>query len=123
LNLAAFPVPSTERQGTAGRNIVSGFGFAQMDLALRRDFRLGERVRLQLRAEAFNLTNHPNFGNPVGSAQLWFGSAAPSRGLLDTYYNTAGSGGALAGGPTTGLTRDLQIGGPRTLQLQLKLRF
>ena len=33
-----------------------------MDLAVRRDFPIHERLKLQFRAEAFNIFNHPNFG-------------------------------------------------------------
>src|SRR5262249_29659230 len=64
LNPAAFTLPADGQQGDAGRNRLRGFPFSQIDLALRRAFRLSDRLRLSVRAEAFNLLNHPNFMNP-----------------------------------------------------------
>src|SRR5581483_8584307 len=72
LNPNAFVVPSSVRQGTEGRNDIPGFGFTQADLSLDRLFFLGDRFRLQFRADAFNALNHPNFTNPAGYIQ--FGS-------------------------------------------------
>jgi hypothetical protein len=42
-----------------------GFGATQVDVSVRRDFRLTERAGLQARVDAFNILNHPNFDNPV----------------------------------------------------------
>jgi hypothetical protein len=44
-----------------GRNIFSGPGFANWDFSLSKMFRMGERVKLQLRGEVFNILNHTNF--------------------------------------------------------------
>lgn len=51
--------------GNAGRNILTGPGFASVDLSLHKSFRLREGWRLQFRAESFNGFNHPNFQVPV----------------------------------------------------------
>ena len=51
--------------GDAGRNIARGPAFTNVDLSLVRNFTLTDRTRLQVRAEAFNLANHANFGLPV----------------------------------------------------------
>jgi len=51
--------------GNSGRNILRAPGFANIDFGLARDFLFHERLRLQVRAEAFNLFNHPNFGLPA----------------------------------------------------------
>ncbi len=51
--------------GDAGRNIARGPAFTNVDLSLVRNFALADRTRLQIRAEAFNLANHANFGLPV----------------------------------------------------------
>ena len=51
--------------GDAGRNIARGPAYTNVDLSLVRTFALQGSVRLQVRAEAFNLANHANFGLPV----------------------------------------------------------
>ena len=65
-NLAAFQVlPSTSFIfGNSGRNILDGPGYFSMNTALSRNFFIGEKTRLQIRWELFNLTNHPNFTLP-----------------------------------------------------------
>jgi hypothetical protein len=69
--------------GNAGRNIVRGPGYANLDVSLVRDVALPHGTRLQLRAEVFNLTNHVNFGLPVADLNSPnFGrifSAGPAR--------------------------------------------
>jgi hypothetical protein len=50
--------------GNAGRNLLRGPAFAQLDLALRKRFQLSEGTKITFGAEAFNLLNHPNFAVP-----------------------------------------------------------
>jgi Carboxypeptidase regulatory-like domain len=119
VNGNAFAIPAgctislclTPTSGDAPRNFVRGFGAWQMDLAVRREFPIVERLKLQFRVEAFNLFNHPNFGkiDPnfcVPSATCTFGRAlqtlSSSLGVLSPLY---------------------QMGGPRSLQFALKLAF
>ena len=52
------------RFGSAGRNALTGPGFANLDFAVLKNFALRETDRVQLRLEAFNLLNHPNFDTP-----------------------------------------------------------
>jgi hypothetical protein len=108
LNPAAFSVPSTVRQGTEGRNDIPGFGLTQVDLSIGRKFSFTERISLQFRADAFNVFNHPNFTNPAGSLDC-----GPTC-LLSLQMLNQGLGG---------LTPLFQEGGPRSLQLSLKLSF
>jgi hypothetical protein len=97
----------TSGYGDAPRNFTRGFDAVQMDLAVRRDFPIHERLKLQFRTEAFNIFNHPNFGtiNPM-LGQNTFGQAtaslASSLGVLSPLY---------------------QQGGPRSMQFALKLVF
>jgi hypothetical protein len=59
-----------DRFGNLGRNVVIGPGFHNTDLSIIKNMRPGGRVRLQLRADVFDLFNHANFGPPgnlVGS--------------------------------------------------------
>ena len=63
-NPSAFALPPPGQFGTAGRNILRGPEFAQLDLALQKDFRLSEDTKLTFGAEAYNLLNRPNFAVP-----------------------------------------------------------
>jgi hypothetical protein len=57
----AFAPVSAARFGTSGRNILRGPGFFNINLSLVRNFNLTESLKLQFRAEAYGLTNTPNF--------------------------------------------------------------
>jgi hypothetical protein len=50
--------------GDLGRNAIIGPSFVNTDFSITKDTKITERFKLQLRAEAFDLFNHPNFGNP-----------------------------------------------------------
>ncbi len=63
---AAFAAPSAGRFGTAGRNILAGPGFVNLDFSAMKKFAIKESKILELRAESFNFTNTPHFDNPSG---------------------------------------------------------
>ena len=63
-NTAAFAVPALGTNGTAGRNIMDGPGYRNLDLGLFRDIHLRGRTMLQFRAEATNVLNIVNLSNP-----------------------------------------------------------
>lgn len=67
-NTAAFATPAPGAFGNAGRNIINGPGLVNLDVAAVRMFRLRERFQLQLRAQAYNTVNHPNFNYPNATA-------------------------------------------------------
>jgi hypothetical protein len=122
INKAAFAIP-IGRQGTLGRNSLRGFSVTQMDFALRRQFNLSERVNLQFKAEAFNIFNHPNFGDPNGLLGTVSGTGALLANSLFG-QSTQMLGRSLGtGGVTGGFNPLYQIGGPRSIQLALKLQF
>jgi Carboxypeptidase regulatory-like domain/TonB dependent receptor len=120
INSSAFTAPPIDvngnllRQGNLSRNALRGFGTAQWDFALHRDLHIRESLRLQFRAEMFNLLNHPNFGPPDGIL------ADPTFGR-----STQMLAASLAGGqPGSGSFSPLyQVGGPRSIQLALKIIF
>ena len=120
LNPVAFTAPPTDangnplRQGDLGRNALRGFGATQWDFAVHREFPLRETFKLQLRAELFNLLNHPNFGQPVSDLQQ------PNFGLSTQMLAQDLGGGNLGSG---GFSSLYQIGGPRSVQFALKLIF
>jgi hypothetical protein len=64
-NPAAFTDPTPNTYGTAGRNILIGPGFTNLDLSFGKTFPVyKERVKLDIRADAYNFLNHLNWGNP-----------------------------------------------------------
>ena len=67
-----IPADQPQRFGNVGRNTLIGPGFFNIDLGLFRTISVTERVKMQLRAEALNALNHPNFANP-GAQILAFG--------------------------------------------------
>jgi hypothetical protein len=81
----AFVQPAANRFGNQGVNIVRAAGRSSVNASILRDFPIRERLRLQLRAEAFNLLNHANFGLPgqvLGNADFGIvNSAAAPRQL------------------------------------------
>ncbi|HEV8260155.1 MAG TPA: TonB-dependent receptor, partial [Burkholderiales bacterium] len=66
-NLAAFKVPAKGTWGNAGRNIARGPGLYEIDLGLEKRTLLTEHTSVSLRAEAFNLFNHPIYANPFNN--------------------------------------------------------
>ncbi len=107
INFDAFT--QVQGEGNSGRNIARGFDAVQTDLTLRRDFPIHDSFGLQFRAEAYNVLNHPIYGNiynSLSTGQPYFGQAS----------NTENS--ALGG-----LGSIYQVGGPRSLQVALKLYF
>src|SRR5262249_17664674 len=83
---SAFVFPVQYVQGNAGRNILTGPGTVSTDASLQRLFRWPKResVRMEFRAEAFNLFNTPQLGQPgvtLGNSSFGvIGSVArPSR--------------------------------------------
>jgi hypothetical protein len=79
INPAAF-VRQATGFGDSGRNILTGPGFADVDLSIAKDTKIKERVSLQFRSEAFNLLNHPNFGQPQNNlAVATFGQITATR--------------------------------------------
>jgi hypothetical protein len=107
VNPAAFALPTSNVVGNAPRNFVRGFGAIQTDLALRKNLRLLDSLQAQFRVEAFNIFNHPNFGS------------------IDAYYGNPQFGEATAVlSQSLGVLSPLyQQGGPRSLQMTLKLVY
>jgi hypothetical protein len=107
LNPDAFAIPLAVRQGTEGRNDIAGFGLTQVDMSIARKFAATERFNVQFRADAFNLLNHPNFTNPAGTL--------PGTTFFKSQF--------MLNQGLGGLNPLFQEGGPRSLQLSLKLSF
>ena len=77
---SVFSLPALYTFGTAPRNAVIGPGLREFDLSLQKDIRVTEAAKLQFRAEAYNLFNHPNFNIPNRAAfTANFGSIASAQ--------------------------------------------
>jgi hypothetical protein len=111
--------PGTRHYGTLGRNSLVGPHFRQFDFSIFKDTQLTERLKMELRFEAYNLFNHPNFANPY----LPFFIADPSingataNGRYQGSYPLTSTGDVGIGYPFLG------SGGPRNLQLAAKFTF
>ena len=101
-NPAAFAVPAKGTWGNLGRYVARGPGYWEADTALKKSIPITERVSLSFRAEAFNLFNHPIYGNPASNI-----SARSSFGRITTILNNGAVG----------------TGTPRRVQLMLRLDF
>lgn len=136
LNLSAFKVPctldpsgdgsagsctpGTQHFGSLGRDLLIGPGYTNLDLSLFKTTPLGEQLKLQFRAEVFNVLNHPNFSSPLlpgFSADASFNRIDPVSGkgigfLPITVTPDVGIGNPFLGG-----------GGSRNIQLAVRLTF
>jgi Carboxypeptidase regulatory-like domain len=112
-------VPGTRHFGNEGRNSLIGPHFRQFDFSIFKDTAITERIKLELRFEAYNLFNHPNCANPY----------LPSF-IADAAANGIGSNGRSLGALRLTATGDVGIGypflgsgGPRGLQIAAKISF
>lgn len=139
--------PGTRHFGSLGRNALLGPDYRNFDLAISKMTTLNDRFQLQFRADFYNLTNHPNFANPLAVA--FFADAAPNRcnpalpscnSQLQLGFN-AGPGTVTTGGQTIPVghsvgfspltaTSDVGLGNPvlgggsqRSIQFSLRLIF
>jgi outer membrane receptor protein involved in Fe transport len=128
--LASDCVPGTRHYGNLGRNSLIGPTYKQWDFVLYKNIAIGERVKLQLRAEFFNLLNHPNFSSPLLPA--FIADPASNLGTCGCGFqaNPAGTREVGNGGYQITATGDVGIGnpflgggGPRGIQLAAKFTF
>jgi hypothetical protein len=105
--------PPLGQFGNMGRNMFPDTGFKNFDFSVAKNFHFGDAMRLQFRAEFFNIFNHPNFANPYGGQNGF--------GLNDPSVHPFGCGCATpdiaAANPAVG------SGGPRSIQLGAKFVF
>ncbi len=116
----------TDPNGNIARNKFYGPGLVDVDLSVFKNIPITERVKIQLRAEMFNLTNRINLANSVGAVANSPCSPSPVAGnLLSNFQCTAGGGfgqvtdtaGDFQGAPGVG------PGEPFNMQLAIKIIF
>jgi hypothetical protein len=98
-NTACFAQPAAGQLGNASRAPVSGPDFVNTDFSVIKHFPIREAMRLDFRAEFFNLLNHAQFANPGGVTGADFNS------------------------PATFATINSTVNNPRVIQFALKLAF
>jgi hypothetical protein len=109
---SAFAIPAPGDDGM-GRNAFYGPKYVNLDLGLTKSFRIHEKYSVQVRAEAFNALNHPNFDNPVNST-------AGSSAITSTAFGQVCC--ATVAPPATQTI--IQTGeSARIVQLALKIQF
>jgi hypothetical protein len=130
-------LPGTRHFGNEGRDSLHGPTFRQWDFAIYKNTSITERVTMQLRADFFNIVNHPNFSNPflptyisdpgINGFAFTNSSGACPVGIIPC--NVPGREVGVGGYPLTA-TGDVGIGnpflgggGPRGIQLGVKLTF
>src|SRR5215467_13316550 len=116
LNPAAFIQPPDGTFGTMQRNSIYGPRFFDLDFAVTKDTTITEHVSLQLRAEFFNIFNHPNFALPNFFVSPGFNAdgtptGASAQGLITQTPDQAQTNPGLGGG------------GPRVIQIGAKILF
>ncbi|HXL21987.1 MAG TPA: TonB-dependent receptor [Candidatus Dormibacteraeota bacterium] len=111
--------PGTRHFGNLGRNSLIGPNFRQFDFSVFKITNITEKLKLELRLEAYNLLNRPNFANPY----------LPNF-LADGGGNGFDAAGRAQGSLALGVTGDVGVGypylgsgGPRSLQLAAKFTF
>jgi len=107
--------PAKGSFGNMSRNPFRDSGFKNWDFSVFKNFTFKERYGFQFRAELFNILNHPNIGNPYGSANGWNTGIDPSARSGFGYSGATpdgSAGNALIG---SGSARDVQFG--------LKIKF
>jgi len=108
--------PAIGTFGTMGRNTFRDFGFRDTDFSVMKNFRFGERLNMQFRAEFFNLFNHPSFANPYGGQNGW-GHNDPSVPGPGGFGCSCATPDVAASNPVIG------SGSNRAVQLGLKFTF
>ena len=121
---------NTMHFGSLGRNSLRGPHFRQFDFSIYKKTPIGEHMNMELRFEAYNLFNHPNFANPYLPN---FIADAAQQGIADGTPTSACPGvqaGRSCGALHLTATGDVGIGypflgsgGPRSLQIAAKFTF
>jgi outer membrane receptor protein involved in Fe transport len=113
-NPACFAIGAPGTFGNVGRNTIIGPGLAQVDFAVLKDTRIRESWRVQFRAEFFNISNHPQFGQP--NTSLFTAGAAGAC--------TASGAGCGVLSPTAGQITTLATNtAARQIQFAVKVIF
>ncbi|MDP9267361.1 MAG: TonB-dependent receptor [Acidobacteriota bacterium] len=121
-------VPGSQHFGNLRRNAYMGPSFKNFDYSIVKNTKLGERVTMQIRADVFNLFNHPNFTNPTlpnfavdffNNGSAFVPTVSATQGFLTGtgFLNPVATPDVGIGNPFLG------GGGPRNIQIAVKFTF
>ena len=111
-------IPGTRHFGNLGRNSLRGPAFKELNFSVFKNTPITEKVNLQMRAEFFNILNHPNFSSPILPNFIAdAGSPDPATGRQTGFYPLTATGDVGIGNPFLG------SGGPRGVQFAAKIVF
>jgi hypothetical protein len=132
LNVACFTAPQPGSQGLeSGLNWLNYPGYIDIDMSLQKEFSVAEKLKLQFRADAFNIFNHANFIY-LNNTLNFTGSYPNGLSVANNPYNSAGvlvnqngfgSVAALAGTSNTNGAGTPSVANPRILQLVIRVQF
>jgi len=113
-------IPGTRHFGSEGRNSLHGPSFKEFNFSVFKDTAITERLKMTLRAEFFNLLNHPNFSNPFLPnfiSDIGAPNAATGGYSNTSYFPITATGDVGIGNPFLG------GGGPRGVQFAAIFKF
>ena len=111
-------IAGTRHFGNLGRNSLKGPSFKEFNFSIFKNTAITEKLNLEIRAEFFNLFNHPNFASPILTAfAADIGSPDPNTGRHTGFYQLQATGDVGIGNPFLG------GGGPRGVQFAAKFTF
>ena len=108
-NPGAFAVPPAGQFGNAGRNMLQGPAFAQLDVSLHKNFAIAQEKNLTVGVEAYNLFNHPNFGVPSNTQSAFSFGGNGDAVFKDAAGDFADNAGQIL--TTAGTGRRIQLAG------------
>ncbi len=123
LNPAAFAVPAPGTFGNLGRDALVGPQFSQFDTTLSKQFTLTERARFELRADFYNLLNHPNLKNPPSVLGGALPSGPTASGQEPGQALTRSNAGTSFGFLNSTVGTLVNLGTSRQIQVAARLTF
>jgi hypothetical protein len=120
-NPLAFVLPASGTYGNAGRDILRGPGLGEFDTSFFKTTTLTEAIKLQFRAEFFNILNRPNFGMPT--VGMFTSSGSPTgAGVLGVPAGAPAIPGALTT-PVSGTAGLINITSTTQREIQFGLKL
>ena len=121
VNPAAFAIPQPGTFGNLGRNVLHGPTLSQFDLTLQKGITLGEKRRVEFRAEIYNLFNRTNFANPPTQLNNALGTGVGQ--LQPGQAFNASSAGSAFGVFNSTVEKAVGLGTSRQMQMSLRFNF